>query len=887
MGWPDHTAELAKFYPTTVLVTGYDILFFWVARMMMFGTFVADDAAITGDGARGPQVPFQNVFLHGLIRDEFGRKMSKSRGNGIDPLDWVQTFGADALRFTLARGASPGGDLAIGEDHARASRNFATKLFNATRFALLNGAAPAPLPAVEALTDADRWILGRLEEVRAEVDSTFDSYEFNKACESLYHFAWDEFCDWYVELAKVQLGEGISHTTAVLAAVLDTLLKLLHPVMPFVTEVLWKALTGGESVVIADWPTPSEIGIDHAAAQRVADMQKMITEVRRFRSDQGLGDRQKVPARLSEITAAGLDAHVPAVTALAWLTPPADDFTPSASVEVRLSAATVTVELDTSGTVDVAAERRRLEKDLAAAQKDLAGTTGKLGNEGFLSKAPAEVIDKIRARQQLAGEEVERITARLAALNMTEPTPDEIASLLQVEHLLDQRWPETKIEPSTARISALLELLGSPQQGYPSIHIGGTNGKTSVARIIDALLTALHRRTGRTTSPHLQSAVERIAIDNSPISPAAYVNTYREIEPFVELVDQQSQADGGPRLSKFEVVTAMAFAAFADAPIDVAVVEVGLGGRWDATNVVNAPVAVITPIGIDHVDYLGDTIAEIAGEKAGIITKQSDDLVPTDTVAVIGRQPPEAMEVLMAQAIRVDAAVAREDSEFAVLGRQVAVGGQLLELQGLGGVYTDVFLPLHGEHQAHNAVLALAAVEAFFGAGADRQLDIDAVRAGFAAVRSPGRLERMRSAPTVFLDAAHNPAGAAALAQAVGEEFDFRFLVGIVSVMADKDTDGILAALEPVLDQIVVTHNGSPRALDVTELAMKAEERFGPERVFSADTLPDAIETATALVEDAAQAGDGVGGLGGVGIVITGSVVTAGAARSLFGRDPA
>ena len=416
MGWPDHTAELAKFYPTTVLVTGYDILFFWVARMMMFGTFVADDAAITGDGARGPQVPFQNVFLHGLIRDEFGRKMSKSRGNGIDPLDWVQTFGADALRFTLARGASPGGDLAIGEDHARASRNFATKLFNATRFALLNGATPAPLPADEALTDADRWILGRLEEVRAEVDSTFDSYEINKACESLYHFAWDEFCDWYVELAKVQLGEGISHTTAVLAAVLDTLLKLLHPVMPFVTEVLWKALTGGESVVIADWPTPSEIGIDHAAAQRVADMQKMITEVRRFRSDQGLGDRQKVPARLSEITAAGLDAHVPAVTALAWLTPPADDFTPSASVEVRLSAATVTVELDTSGTVDVAAERRRLEKDLAAAQKDLAGTTGKLGNEGFLSKAPAEVIDKIRARQQLAGEEVERITARLAAL---------------------------------------------------------------------------------------------------------------------------------------------------------------------------------------------------------------------------------------------------------------------------------------------------------------------------------------------------------------------------------------------------------------------------------------------------------------------------------------
>ena len=462
------------------------------------------------------------------------------------------------------------------------------------------------------------------------------------------------------------------------------------------------------------------------------------------------------------------------------------------------------------------------------------------------------------------------------------PTPDEIAALLQVEHLLDQRWPETKIEPSTARISALMELLGSPQLGYPSIHIAGTNGKTSVARMVDALLTALHRRTGRTTSPHLQSAVERISIDGKPISPAQYVATYREVEPFVQLVDQQSQAVGGPAMSKFEVVTAMAFAAFADAPVDIAVVEVGLGGRWDATNIVNAPVAVITPIGVDHADYLGDTIAEIAAEKAGIITKQDDDLVPTDTVAVIGRQVPEAMEVVLAQTVTADAAVAREDSEFAVLGRQVAVGGQMLELQGLGGVYSEIFLPLHGEHQAHNAALALAAVEAFFGAGAQRQLDIDAVRAGFAAATSPGRLERLRSAPTVFVDAAHNPAGAAALAQALQEEFDFRTLIGVISVMADKDVDGILAALEPVFDQIVVTHNGSPRALEVDALALRAEERFGPERVITASTLPDAIETATALVEDA-----GTGeGLGGSGMVITGSVVTAGAARTLFGRDP-
>jgi dihydrofolate synthase/folylpolyglutamate synthase len=470
-------------------------------------------------------------------------------------------------------------------------------------------------------------------------------------------------------------------------------------------------------------------------------------------------------------------------------------------------------------------------------------------------------------------------------MSIPAPTPDEIASLLQVEHQLDQRWPETKLEPSTARIAALLELLGSPQLGYPCIHIVGTNGKTSVARMVDSLLSALDRRTGRTTSPHLQSAVERIAIDNEPISPAKYVETYCEIEPFVQMVDAQSQAGElgpvGPAMSKFEVLTAMAFAAFADAPVDIAVVEAGMGGRWDATNVIDAPVAVITPIGIDHSEYLGTTIAEIAAEKAGIIGAPRGDLVPVDTVAVIGRQTPEAMEVLLAQAVRADAAVAREDSEFAVLDRQVAVGGQLLQLQGLGGVYPDIFLPLHGEHQAHNAALALAAVEALFGAGPQRQLDVDAVRAGFAAATSPGRLERMRTAPTVFIDAAHNPAGAAALTAALAQEFDFRFLVGVLSVLAGKDVTGILAALEPAFDLVVVTDNGSPRALDIESLAMRAEEVFGLERVVRAPTLTDAIETATALVEDAK-----VDGLSGAGIVITGSVATAGAARTLFGRDP-
>jgi dihydrofolate synthase/folylpolyglutamate synthase len=466
----------------------------------------------------------------------------------------------------------------------------------------------------------------------------------------------------------------------------------------------------------------------------------------------------------------------------------------------------------------------------------------------------------------------------------SDPAPDEIAALLQVEHLLDQRWPETKLEPSTVRMEALMDLLGSPQRSYPCIHIAGTNGKTSVARMVDALLTAFGQRTGRTTSPHLQAAVERISIDGRPISPARYVETYREIEPFVHMVDSRSAAGEfgvpGPAMSKFEVVTAMSFAAFADSPVDVAIIETGMGGRWDATNVVDAPVCVITPIGMDHMDYLGDSLAEIAGEKAGIIGAPRGDLVPVDTVAVIGRQEPEVMEVLLAHAVRADAVVAREGSEFTVLGRQVAVGGQLLELRGLAGVYPEIFLPLHGEHQASNAVLALAAVEAFFGAGAQRQLDVDTVRAGFAAASSPGRLERMRSAPTVFIDAAHNSAGAAALASALTSEFDFRYLVGVISVLADKDITGILTALESVFDVVVVTDNGSPRALDTESLAAAAEEVFGPDRVVRAAAISDAIETATALVEEADT-------VSGSGIVITGSVVTAGIARTLFGNDPA
>ncbi|GEM34884.1 valine--tRNA ligase [Nocardia neocaledoniensis NBRC 108232] len=420
MGWPEATPELAKFYPTSVLVTGYDILFFWVARMMMFGMFVSDDPALTTGKGGQKQVPFEDVFLHGLIRDQFGKKMSKSRGNGIDPLDWINSYGADALRFTLARGAQPGGDLSVGEPHALASRSFVTKLFNATKFALMNGARSGELPPRETLTDTDRWIVDRLDEVRAEVDAAFDAYEFGKACEALYHFAWDELCDWYLELSKVQFAESDARaesTAVVLGTVLDAVLRLLHPVIPFVTETLWKALTGGESVVVAPWPAASGVATDTVAAQRVADTQRLITEIRRFRSDQGLADKQKVKATLVGLDEAGLGAFAGSVANLARLTEPGDDFATTAEVQVRLSGATVTVQLDTSGAIDLDAERRRLEKDLAVAQKDLDTTTAKLGNEAFLAKAPQHVVDKITGRRDVAAAEVARIGARLAELS--------------------------------------------------------------------------------------------------------------------------------------------------------------------------------------------------------------------------------------------------------------------------------------------------------------------------------------------------------------------------------------------------------------------------------------------------------------------------------------
>jgi valyl-tRNA synthetase len=419
LGWPADTADLRHYYPTSVLVTGYDILFFWVARMMMMGLYALRD--------RGPAgaVPFQHVFLHGLIRDQFGKKMSKSRGNTIDPLVLMDVYGADALRFTLARGSNPGADMALSEEWVAGSRNFGTKLWNATRFALANGADPNGEIDPDQLTDADLWILDRVGAVVAEVDTLLEDFQFAKATELLYHFTWDELCDWYLELAKVQIAGGSARaatTRAVLGNTFDVLLRLLHPFMPFITESLWTALTGAESVVVAPWPTRTDQADtpNTGATGRIAAMIKLITEVRRFRADQGLRDGQWVPARLSGVTEAGLGGQLDAVRALARLSAgdsSENGFTPTVTVDVGLPGGSVRVELDTSGSIDVAAERARHTKDLAAAEKELAGTEVKLGNPRFTERAPADVVAGVRARREAANADIERIRVALAALS--------------------------------------------------------------------------------------------------------------------------------------------------------------------------------------------------------------------------------------------------------------------------------------------------------------------------------------------------------------------------------------------------------------------------------------------------------------------------------------
>ncbi len=457
--------------------------------------------------------------------------------------------------------------------------------------------------------------------------------------------------------------------------------------------------------------------------------------------------------------------------------------------------------------------------------------------------------------------------------------------LREVEREIAARRPEHQISPTLDRIAALVGLLGDPHRAFPVIHVTGTNGKTSMTRMIDTLLRERGLRTGRFTSPHLISMRERICVDGVPLAAGRFVELYDEILPYIQMVDGRQPAP----LSFFEVLTGMMFAAFADAPVDVAVIEVGMGGTWDATNVADGAVAVVGPVAMDHMNYLGDTIEAIAGEKAGIIKPGA--------VAVLAQQQLAAAEVLLARAASVGASVAREGIEFGVLAREMAVGGQQLALKGLRGTYTDVYLPLFGAHQAGNAACALAAVEAFAGVSesvavddgrseltlgpglSSAGLDPDLVRAGFAKVSSPGRLEVLRRSPTVLADAAHNPAGMAATVEALTESFGFSRVIGVFAVSEDKDVTGVLAELEPVLSAIVVTANSSPRSMPAQALAAVAQEVFGEDRVLVRDRLDDAIEAAVTLADEPAG-GDAVPGAAAV--LITGSVVTAGDARRLL-----
>ena len=441
---------------------------------------------------------------------------------------------------------------------------------------------------------------------------------------------------------------------------------------------------------------------------------------------------------------------------------------------------------------------------------------------------------------------------------MNNISPDDQARIDAIEKALLARWPETRIAPTLDRISALVDILGSPQLSYPTIHVGGTNGKTTTSRMIDSLLFEMGLRTGRFTSPHLESYLERISINGQPIDAKELIFSFNDISPYLDLMD--SKFDNP--ISFFEAITALAFAAFAEHPIDVGVIEVGMGGQWDATNVVAADVSVITPIGLDHMEYLGSTITEIAATKAGIIKEQG--------FIVLAQQTPEAAVELLRRAAEVGVDVAREGLEYSIDSRAIAVGGQLISITGLRGHYDDIFLPLHGKHQASNAAAALIAVEAFFG---EQDLDIDAVRAGFANVTSPGRCEVIHRDPTIILDAAHNPHGAKAIAETMQSEFTFDEVTGIVAVMADKDALGILQALEPIMNSIIVTSNSSERSMKASDLSNLATQVFGADRVFAEETLEAAIDRA---VKDAVRPLSDES----LAILITGSVVTVGQART-------
>ena len=441
---------------------------------------------------------------------------------------------------------------------------------------------------------------------------------------------------------------------------------------------------------------------------------------------------------------------------------------------------------------------------------------------------------------------------------MNNINPDDQARIDAIEKALLARWPENRIAPTLERISALVDMLGSPQLTYPTIHIGGTNGKTTTSRMVDSLLFEMGLRTGRFTSPHLESYLERICINGQPIDAKALIFSFNDISPYLDLMDTKFDNP----ISFFEAITALAFTAFAEHPIDVGVIEVGMGGQWDATNVVDADVSVIMPIGLDHMEYLGNTIAEIATTKAGIIKEQG--------FVVLAQQEPEAAVELLRRAAEVGADVAREGLEYSIDSRAIAVGGQLISITGLRGHYDDIFLPLHGKHQASNAAAALIAVEAFFG---EQDLDIDAVRAGFANVTSPGRCEIVHRDPTIILDAAHNPHGAKAIAETIQSEFTFDDVTGIVALMADKDALGILQALEPIMNQIIVTTNSAARSMSVGDLEALATQVFGADRVFAQPTLSDAIDKA---IKDSVRPLSDES----LAILITGSVVTVGQART-------
>jgi dihydrofolate synthase / folylpolyglutamate synthase len=451
-------------------------------------------------------------------------------------------------------------------------------------------------------------------------------------------------------------------------------------------------------------------------------------------------------------------------------------------------------------------------------------------------------------------------------------TPDGLSleeELREAEREILARRPEHAIEPTLDRIADLVSLLGDPQRAYPVIHVTGTNGKTSTARMIESLLRARGLRTGLFTSPHLSSIRERIVLDGVPVSAEQFVASYEELAPYVALVDGRQPA----QLSFFEVLTAMAFAIFADLPVDVAIVEVGLGGTWDSTNVADGAGAVVTPISLDHTRWLGDTVEQIAEEKAGIIKPGA--------VAVLAQQPVAAAEVLLRRAVSVGASVLREGIEFGVLNRDLAVGGQRLDLRGLRGEYPDIALPLFGAYQASNAAVALTAVEAFAPAGEDGetgQLGQEIVQAGFANVTSPGRLEVVRRSPVVIVDSAHNPAGMAAAVQALTEAFTFASVIGVLAVSEDKDVPGILDQLEPVVSDLVVTRNSSDRSMDPAKLAELAAAVFGAERVHIARRIDEALDTAVTLADEAS----GEDGLTRTGVLVTGSVITAGDARVLL-----